>query len=82
MIVKNICFHWLTKLENDGNILYMAWRKWQKMPTVNVDSIAKLFNGVTAEILKHPTGKVKLLNGTDYCEILSVKISQVGKLQL
>ena len=49
---------------------------------VNVDSVANLFSGVTTEILNRPTGKIELLIGTDCCEILPVKISQAGNLQL
>ena len=44
--------------------------------------VKKLFNDVSIDDLKRPIGKVHLLIGLDWCQLLPLKIAQEGNIQL
>ena len=48
----------------------------------NLDDIGDIFQGLSKNDVRRPSGKVQILIGTDNCSLLPDKVKQVGNLQL
>ena len=49
---------------------------------VDVREVAKQFKDVSIDDVKRPTGKIHLLIGLDWCQLMPYKIAEVGNIQL